>query len=316
MRDNFFLHSPLLFSVEVAENLIRRRTMNYHGLSACGIVLVCLHRVSSVPPGNLNDWELSLAEEFDAFNTSLWTKGWSWYDGKGNPLPRNHTKASDTCWFDDNNVFVRNGSLVLVNKRENNHGFNYSSGVVNSIAYNRSQGFQQTYGYFEARIRPSPGATNCGMCPAFWMPNVLNAGDNGHCEIDVMEIPGNKRFGGGHTMYGTVHTLDDHYDHGSAHGNVTLSGYFSDEYHNFAVLWEPGVLAWYYDDKEFFRTDKYVPSTAAYLVLDNEVGLGHLDPVGDGGWAGDPSHTPFPQEMLIDHVKVWRKKSYPIHRSE
>eukprot|EP00665_Eupelagonemidae_sp_cell47_P005844 gene5844-7543_t len=36
------------------------------------------------------------------------------------------------------------------------------------------------------------------MCPAFWLPNVLNDGDDGNCEIDVMEIPGGTSFGEGH----------------------------------------------------------------------------------------------------------------------
>ena len=60
------------------------------------------------------------------------------------------------------------------------------------------------------------------------------------------------------------------------------------------------------DDKPFFSTTELVPSTPAYLVLDNEVGLGHLAPPGQD-WAGDPSNTPFPQTMLIDHVTVWAK---------
>ena len=44
-----------------------------------------------------------------------------------------------------------------------------------------------------------------------------------------------------------------------------------------------------------------------YLVFDNEVGLGHLKGP-DGGWAGNPEHTPFPQQMLIDRVTVWRRR--------
>jgi hypothetical protein len=47
-------------------------------------------------------------------------------------------------------------------------GFEYTSGVVNSIAYPGGRGFQQLYGYFEARIQPSSGEHNLGMCPAFW----------------------------------------------------------------------------------------------------------------------------------------------------
>ena len=83
--------------------------------------------------------------------------------------------------------------------------------------------FQQTYGYFEARILPSAGKHNLGMCPAFWLPNVRNNGDDGNCEIDVMEIPGNPKFGGGHTVWGTVHATHDSYANGSAHGAPRIS---------------------------------------------------------------------------------------------
>lgn len=111
-------------------------------------------------------------------------------------------------------------------------------------------------------------------------------------------------------MYGTVHATHDAYNHGSAHGNVTLppGQFFGDAFHDYAVLWEPSALTWFFDGREYFRTTKYVPSTPAYLVLDNEIGLGHLDPAGDGGWAGDPSGTLFPQTMLVDHVRVWQRR--------
>ena len=307
-------------------------------------------RVPPVLPGN-GRWEATLVENFEGFNASVWTKGWAWCNGTGTepglPQPRTHVKASDTCYFADENVAVTDGKLVLSNKREKSHGFDYTSGVVNSIPY-PGRGFQQLYGYFEARIQPSPGEHNVGMCPAFWMPNVRNNGDDGNCEIDgahsapvlsscvaaqpvrsilllgfhspglfllggvragaVMEIPGNPRFGGGHTVYGTVHATHDSYANGSAHGNVSLSpGFWSEGYHDFAVLWLPGFLAWYVDGNQYFNTTEFVPNTAAYLVLDNEVGLGHLDPRGDGGWAGDPKHTLFPQEMKVEHVHVWQR---------
>jgi len=57
------------------------------------------------------------------------------------------------------------GKLVITNKRETMGGFNYTSGTVNTISYppGAGRGFQQTYGYFEARILPSPGQHNMGM---------------------------------------------------------------------------------------------------------------------------------------------------------
>ena len=66
----------------------------------------------------------------------------------------------------------------------------------------------------------------------------------------------------------------------------------------------------YIDGKEFYRTQDaaMIPHTPAYLVLDNEVGLGHLAP--SHPWAGDPTHTQFPQFMRVDHVRVWQQAGF------
>ena len=68
-------------------------------------------RVALIRPTNdknSGSWRLTLDEQFDNdLNPSLWTKGWSWYDGHNHSRPRVHTKASDTCWYDDQNVSVR-----------------------------------------------------------------------------------------------------------------------------------------------------------------------------------------------------------------
>lgn len=39
-------------------------------------------------------------------------QGWSWYDGNRHALPPVHTKASDTCYYANENIFVENGNLV------------------------------------------------------------------------------------------------------------------------------------------------------------------------------------------------------------
>ncbi len=166
-------------------------------------------------------------------------------------------------------------------------------------------GFQQTYGYWEARILASPGGKdNLGNVPAFWLPNVLNNGDDGHGEIDVMEVPGGLPFGNGRKVWGTVHKCYGGTDECQRAGNVNASTlpdgdeFFSERYHDYAVLWQPGLLRWFVDGVEFFRSQEMVPSTPAYLVFDNEIGLGHLSDEGNNSWAGDPSGSSYPQEML------------------
>jgi len=247
------------------------------------------------PPGP--GWNLVLEDNFDGpLNLSLWTKGWSWYKN-GVPQPPVQTKASDPdCYFDEANVYTQNGNLIINDERRLNHGFNYTSGVVNSIAYNASQGFQQLYGYFESRLWGTPGGIE-GMCPAYWMPNVLNNGDDGHGEIDVIEIPGGKCCGLGAIAWFTVHNQTQ-----QSGGNYQIpSGYWGDTYHVYGVLWQSDRICWYIDDIERFCTKDYVPTTAAYMVLDNEIGLG------GNNWAGLPNNTAFPQIMQVDWVRVWKQ---------
>jgi hypothetical protein len=51
------------------------------------------------------EWEITMLDDFETFNASRWTKGWSWCNGSGllpgQPQPRTHVKASDTCYFAD-----------------------------------------------------------------------------------------------------------------------------------------------------------------------------------------------------------------------
>jgi len=151
----------------------------------------------------------------------------------------------------------------------------------------------QAYGYWEARIWGSIGGYE-GACPAFWLPNVANV------EIDIMELPGGTCCGIGATCWFTVHQHDYGY---KSYGVATMSnGYWGDTYHTYALLWQPNLLCWYIDEIQQFCSKEYVPQTAGYMVLDNEIGLGGND------WNGFPSDdTPYPQYMRIDHVRVWNQ---------
>jgi beta-glucanase (GH16 family) len=73
---------------------------------------------------------------------------------------------------------------------------------------------------------------------------------------------------------------------------------FSDDFHIYAVDWQPGLTVWSVDGKEFFRTAS--ESTAFdepfALVLNLAVG---------GDRAGKPENrSRFPQRMIVDFVKI------------
>jgi len=261
-------------------------------------LVVCITFLYASPPRG--DWNLVLEDNFHYFNSSMWTKGWTWCRPEGCDPPV-QVKPGDTCYFPDEAVYIEDGQLVLEANRKEMGGYNFTSGVVNSAAYNASQGFPCLYGYYEARIKSSPGGWE-GFCPAFWFPNtVCPPGD--HCELDI-EIPGGKCCGLGTEVWWSVH--GNRTEVGSKNYCSRL-GYCSDHYHIYGMLWESEIVCFYYDDLEAYCTNAtqkgLIPQTIGWMVFDNEIGLG-----GDE-WTGFPNDdTPFPQKMYIDWVRVWKPR--------
>jgi beta-glucanase (GH16 family) len=76
---------------------------------------------------------------------------------------------------------------------------------------------------------------------------------------------------------------------------------FSQDWHVFAVDWEPNAITWYVDGQERARyTDAAnIPNKPMYLLLNLAVG---------GSWPGAPDATThFPADFRFDYVRVWKK---------
>lgn len=162
------------------------------------------------------------------------------------------------------------------------------------------------YGYYEARIKVPKGL---GMWPAFW----LNPQDaTWPPEIDIMEIVNNGRdttrnsfhfvHAGNGQRYTPWYSLVDRYQ--SYRPNFD----YSDGYHTFAVLWEPGRVRHYVDGKNILdqRFDwlhrNNIDAGTAHVLLNLAVG---------GSWPGAPESTSdFPARMSIEFVRVWQKDKY------
>ena len=162
--------------------------------------------------------------------------------------------------------------------------------------------FETTYGRFEARIRIPRGQ---GVWPAFWMlgSNIDGVGWPQCGEIDIMENIGREP----KIVHGTMHGPG--YSGGSSIGGSFQLGMesFADDFHIFAVEWIPGEIRWLVDDKEYTRkTTANLPPGAIwafdhpfFMLLNVAVG---------GVWPGDPDgSTVFPQQMLVDYVRVYRR---------
>lgn len=119
-------------------------------------------------------------------------------------------------------------------------------------------------------------------------------------EIDVMEVIGHEP----HVVHGTVHGPG----YSGASGipaspaqpvRTSLAGAF----HVYAVDWAPGRVTWSVDGTDYHEVtrdgvgaDRWVFDQPFYLLLNLAVG---------GTWPGAPDgSTGFPQQMVVDHVRV------------
>jgi len=81
---------------------------------------------------------------------------------------------------------------------------------------------------------------------------------------------------------------------------------FADEFHVFAIEWEPGAIRWYVDGNLYqTRTPADLPAGAAW-VFDHRFFM-LLNVAVGGNWPGNPDATTvFPQRMYVDYVRVYQ----------
>jgi len=244
------------------------------------------------PPGA--GWTLTFSDEFNgqsAYDTTKWKP---YYVSGAKTLTGNGEKE----WYVDSpqNIDVTSGTSVRLTALANNPvtGYTYSSGMLSSHNY-----FNQAFGYMECRAKVPSGK---GLWPAFWtLEGSKEAAYNWPPEIDIMEYIG--------TASPKVDYMTNHYsgsyplDGGS---NLSLASTYncskdlSQDFHIFAVNWEPDKITWYVDGVERFNVTTNVPYTRAmHVILNLAVG---------GYWPGNPDGTTvFPAIFEVDYVRVYSR---------
>ena len=256
--------------------------------------------IGSVSSNSDRNWVLTWSDEFTGSNGSSpdatkWAME-SGGNGWGNDELEYYTPRLE-------NLRLENGNLVIEAVKEEFAGpdgvkRHYSSGRLKTKGR-----FSQTYGRFEARIRIPSGQ---GVWPAFWMlgDDFPTTGWPACGEIDVMENV----------------DVDKARIHGSIHGpgysakkSLTSSftlrhGLFSDEFHIFAVEWEPRVIRFYVDDDLYATTTPADLPSGTRWVFDHPFFLILNLAVGGNLPASPDTSTEFPQRMLVDYVRVYSRK--------
>jgi beta-glucanase (GH16 family) len=246
------------------------------------------------------DGELVWSDEFDApANTGPDPEKWNIEvngDGGGNQELQFYSDSLDNLAHDGEGHMV----ITALEGNPEGHQCHYGTCEYTSGRINTADKFSHAYGRFEARIQIPAGQ---GIWPAFWMlgedfPDVTWP-DSG--EIDIMENVGHEP----DVVHGSLHGP------GYSGGNPITGSYthpeggsFAEDFHVYAVEWTPEEITWFVDDvayQTFTPADagdnEWVYDYPFFMLLNVAVG---------GTWPGPPDEsTSFPQEMLIDYVRVY-----------
>lgn len=259
----------------------------------------------------LREWQLTWEDNFDgpagqAPDASKWVydigRG-PGGDGWGNNELQYYTDRPENVALDGD------GNLVITALRESFAGAPYTSARIKTKGK-----FDQTYGRWEARIKMPWGP---GLWPAFWMlgSNIDQVQWPRCGEIDIMEYRGQEP----NIVHGSVHGPG--YSGGSP---ITKSFSFEDkrfdtDFHIFSIEWGEDYINYFVDgvayqqitlddvealallqkDGEEFQVE-WVFDTPFFILLNVAVG---------GNYVGFPAQeTTFPQQMIVDWVRVYSEK--------
>ena len=270
---------------------------------------------------------LTMSDEFDvegAPNSEIWNFDIGTgpnSDGWGNNELQYYTSRSE-------NVTVQNGLLVISAIEEDYNGTSFTSAKLLTKGK-----FSQAHGRFEARIKVPGGS---GLWPAFWLlgENVDVDGWPQCGEIDIMEYRRQEPTKVSGSIHGPGYSgLTD------PQGQVTKSYDLGNDrydagFHVFGIEWSPQYINYYIDDvlyNQITPSDIVVtPADAVYTLNDGVAATADTEAVeptditGDwvfnkpfyiiinlavgGNFPGNPdSGETFPQNMLVDYVRVYKQ---------
>jgi beta-glucanase (GH16 family) len=242
------------------------------GCTSGGVAAPCIGSTTTGASG----WGTpSFDSEFNgsSVNTSQWT-----VEG---PVAPNNTQEYD-CYAPQN--VSESGGYLNLALTANKCTIGSTSWPDTGAQMDTSSHFNQTYGYYEARVNyPGTGSTvdNWG---AFWLTNNNWPNDG---EIDVGEdFHGSVGY---HFEYAPKGTAI--WQGGQASGNWT-------GWHTYGVNWQPKSITYYYDGKEVgsYTTGVSDDNQPMFLILDYSTGPQNN--------VGGPSVVP--DTMQVQYVKAWK----------
>lgn len=246
----------------------------------------------------------AFADEFDGI--ALDTTRWS-HRATG---PRNDGVLTPDA------VSVGGGVLRMQTYTEGGQHF---SGMI-STARIGPTGFEQTYGYYEARVRfrSSPGQWS-----AFWLQSQTIGnpiGDPGVAgvEMDIAEhrerrclttssppppITCMSEADAANRIQQAL-VWDGYGPDSKAAVRLSdpLAGLGNDSWHTWALRWSPTDLTFFYDDVAIWTQTAPISRRSQYIILSSEVGQYFAGTIPPGGYGTRATST---TDMQVDYVRVW-----------
>ena len=228
----------------------------------------------------------ALAEDFEFTGSTLpadWSAGiWNY--------------GYQATQYQSSQVTMTGSSAALTAiKQTSPEGYPYESGWVSTAG-----AYSLQYGVIDFRAEMPAGQ---GLWSGLWLTQAQ--GSNPWGELDVTEM----LLGNTHTVYGSAHGWAPSPLWGETQA-MTLAGDASQGFHDYQLIWQPGMLTWAVDGHAYAQYTKAQATAAGYpWPFDSapEYLVANLAVAAASEWGGAPNNTTtFPATMQVQSVKVWQ----------
>lgn len=275
-------------------------------------LLLCIsHFAQSQSTINYNNWQIVFQDEFNGYTnttdlTNKWRLDYPWGPTlTGNATENQYYTPSNISFTNDNIVFTAQKQTppIIFNWEENGvqktKELDYTSGMLFSkVAYDQgcwdgNIGF--THGMFEIRCKMPKGV---GTWPAFWLYS-------GPTEIDVFEFYDDKRM-----FTTTVHNWNNNGNHTgcSNHFKKSLGKDLTEEFHNYACIWDDQKVRIFFDSVEVWSTSReYTHSCPATIIVNLAMTTGATMPSTSFVVDYVRTYKPIDNNNPVTNDYVWNK---------
>ena len=244
-------------------------------------------------PTEYEGWNAVWADEFEG--QALDPATWNYEIGNGDGGWGNNELEFYTDRQE--NVRLVDGQLIIEARNDNWNGNPYTSARITTQE-------KQSFGLSRVDIRARIPYGQ-GIWPALWMlgDDITEVGWPLCGEIDIMELVGHQPT----IVHGTVHFGPESPNNQMFGTSFSISEQFSERFHVFSIVRDQDRIFFYVDDIFYLEVTPANMNGAAYPF--NNTFFFIFNVAVGGNWPGPPNQsTEFPQQMVVDYVRVFERK--------